>query len=59
MLVRYIEASEGLKRPPGVSAVEALKQLTDDHGELLRIRKGLRAVMDYWREQIAEMQRVS
>lgn len=57
MLVRYIEASEGLKRPPGVSAVQALSQLGGDPEELVRIRKGLRAIMDYWREQIASMQR--
>lgn len=57
MIVRYIEASEGLRRPPGVSAVDALAQLGGSSDELLRIRKGLRAVMAYWREQIASMQR--
>lgn len=56
MLCRFIEASEGLRRPAGVSAQSAIKQLCGSPEELLRIRKGLRAVMSYWREQIADIQ---
>ena len=59
MLVRFIEASEGLKRPPGVTAVEALRHLDVSAEDLHRMRKGLRAVMAYWREQIGAMQKTN
>jgi hypothetical protein len=54
---RMCEASYRLKRPLGTTAEQALSTMEDDsrNGWL----RAARAAMEYWRECIEQMQRVS
>ena len=51
---RFLEAFQGVKRPLGASAQQAIDGLFDS--ERIAARKAAAAVMDYWRECIAELQ---
>lgn len=57
MVCRFIEAASGLRRPDGVTAVAALK--TCDHEAVMEARRGVRAIMQYWQERIAGLQRAN
>jgi hypothetical protein len=50
LAVRMCEASYQLKRPPGLTAVGALKAMEDDSRD--GWRRAARAAMEYWRECI-------
>lgn len=55
--LRFIEAMLSIKRPAGVPIDVALQDF--DRQFVADTRRGVRSIMDYWRECIAEMQRVS
>jgi uncharacterized membrane protein len=54
---RMGEAMLGMKRPPGLTAEQALDTVSDDARDALR--QAARAAMEYWRECIEQSQRVS
>lgn len=57
LAIRMCEASYGLKRPPGLTAAQALDAMEDDSRD--GWRRAAQAAMEYWRECIAGIQRVS
>jgi hypothetical protein len=54
MVCRLLEGFLGLKRPEGMTAIEALK--TIDHETLMNARRAVRKIMGYWRERIQDLQ---
>ncbi len=55
LAVRMCEANYGIKRPPGLSAEEALAAMDQECRD--GWRRSVTAAMDYWRECIEAAQR--
>ncbi|BBZ94289.1 hypothetical protein BRDID11004_48080 [Bradyrhizobium diazoefficiens] len=54
LTLRLVEAIHGIKRPPGLSAEQALATMPEE--TQARWQKGARAAMTYWFECIQQMQ---
>jgi hypothetical protein len=57
LAIRMCEASNNLKRPPGLTARQALDAMEDDSRD--GWTRAANAAMEYWRECIQQMQQTN